>query len=167
MTAPAPTAATVALRPLACPYCAGRITAELIYTAHYSEHRDLDSYSCDDCGAEWERDGKPKCGPHEHYWRGGKAEDAVPPWLATPDDQDDDRIRVGVTAILKHEGYLDEDATDFPEITDHRAHGCEWESDHWLCVDEDEKPRHPVEDHGSELAEILMVALEAIDGDPR
>jgi len=76
----------VTLHPLACPYCAGRITAELVYThTHaYSEHRDLDSYTCDECGAEWTKDGTPDSPPLEHYWRIGKPEDAVPPWLATP-----------------------------------------------------------------------------------
>jgi DNA-directed RNA polymerase subunit RPC12/RpoP len=74
----------VVLRPLVCPYCGSRISAELIYTAHYSEHRDLDSYSCDDCGADWAKDGAPTCGPDEYFWRIGKPEDAVPPWLVAP-----------------------------------------------------------------------------------
>jgi hypothetical protein len=46
--------------------------------------------------------------------------------------------------------------------TDHKAAGCEWESDHWLCEDEDGRSRHPLDDHASELAEYLDVALAAI-----
>ena len=82
------------LRPLVCPYCSGALTAELIYTHHYSEHRDLDGYSCDDCCAEWGKDGAPTTGPDEGYWRIGKPEDAAPPWLAT------DRLREETRAAL-------------------------------------------------------------------
>ena len=71
---------TAALRPLVCPYCAGSLTAELIYTHHYSEHRDLDGYSCDDCGAEWGKTGTPTGEPLESYWRIGRPEGAAPPW---------------------------------------------------------------------------------------
>jgi hypothetical protein len=42
---------------LRCPTCGDEITAELVYTASYSEHRDLTGYECDnyECGAEWDQ----------------------------------------------------------------------------------------------------------------
>jgi len=48
------------LRPLVCPYCAGKITAE------------------------WGKDGAPTGPPLEHYWRIGKPDGYAPPWLVTP-----------------------------------------------------------------------------------
>ena len=74
-----------ALRPLSCPYCAGTLTADLVDMGHaYAQYQVVGSYSCDDCGAQWHRDGTPDCGPYEHCWRIGQPEDAVPPWLVTP-----------------------------------------------------------------------------------
>lgn len=42
-------------KPLRCPYCGEEISAELTYTAQYSEHRDLTGFECDNyrCDARW------------------------------------------------------------------------------------------------------------------
>lgn len=44
---------------LRCPDCGAEITVNLVYTAVFSEHRDLDGFECDDwaCGAEWDKRG--------------------------------------------------------------------------------------------------------------
>lgn len=52
-------------KPLRCPDCGDEITAELVYTAQFSEHRDLEGYECDNyrCGATWDKRGNPTAPP--------------------------------------------------------------------------------------------------------
>lgn len=59
------------LRPLRCPYCADTLTAELVYTASYSEHRDLVGFECDNyaCNARWKPNGDPERGPTPYPWQ--------------------------------------------------------------------------------------------------
>ncbi len=55
-----------ALKNLRCPYCGSEFEAELVYAGHaYSEHRDLDGYSCENnaCGATWDSRGDALEGP--------------------------------------------------------------------------------------------------------
>ena len=52
-------------KPLRCPYCRDEFSAELVYTARYSEHRDLRGYECDNyaCDARWDARGNPTRAP--------------------------------------------------------------------------------------------------------
>lgn len=44
---------------LGCPFCGSTFTANLEYTARYSDHRDLTGYECDNyaCDARWDKNG--------------------------------------------------------------------------------------------------------------
>jgi hypothetical protein len=75
---------TPVLRSLACPYCAGKIVVNLGWRGHgHLSEQVPDGHSCDDCGADWAKDGTPTCGPSEHCWRIGEPEGAIPPWVVT------------------------------------------------------------------------------------
>lgn len=43
---------------------------------------------------------------------------------------------------------------------DHRASGCEIEGYEWLCEDENDVPRHPLQDKGDETAEFVCWVLD-------
>lgn len=46
--------------PLVCPYCGSNIDVDLVYSARYSEHRDLVGFECENyaCDARWDKRGR-------------------------------------------------------------------------------------------------------------
>jgi DNA-directed RNA polymerase subunit RPC12/RpoP len=74
-------------RRLVCPYCGGQITATLEDKGFaYTSYQVCGGYECAECGAEWDTHGGTTGPPLEGYWRSGKPDGAVPPWMA--EDQD-------------------------------------------------------------------------------
>jgi hypothetical protein len=53
---------------LLCPYCYGGIEPNLVYTARYSEYRELESLECENfkCNAKWTGFGEPLELPHDY-----------------------------------------------------------------------------------------------------
>ena len=64
--------------------------------------------------------------------------------------------------VLRHMGFTDDQIAALSAPFDHRAHGCDFDSNHmgWVCEDEDGKPYHGDYDAMSVVAETIGVALE-------
>jgi hypothetical protein len=80
--------------------------------------------------------------------------------LAKANTHDGHDLQTGVLAVLRHEGYTDQDIDDRPK---HPVPGlCEFDGQDWDCTDGDGNPHHPLDDRMTDLAETLDVALTAI-----
>jgi hypothetical protein len=80
-----------------------------------------------------------------------------------PRDGEDWRLRTGVEAILRCEGHDDDEVQTALDGDPHTV-DCDYTTvEGWRCEDEDGTPNHPLQDRAYELAELLDVALGAID----
>jgi len=74
---------------------------------------------------------------------------------------DGSELREATYAVLRHEGYTDEQIADAERTTCETA-GCERIDHGWDCTDEDGRSRHPVQDELVRVAETLRVGFEAV-----